>query len=236
MGRRRKLAEPGDPTKAILYARVSTGEQSLGLAAQRDAIERWCAAQQEPIQIVASFEDEATSGTTPLEDRPGLSAAVQALADHGAGLLVLHRRDRLARDVVISAVTERHVQRLGGRIVSVEGGVNGDGAEQVLLRTILDAIAAFERSLIRSRIKAALDVKRQQGERVGDIPLGYRLAKDKKTLVPDEQEQEVVERILRLRAEGLSYPAIALDLEQNGYEPRGKRWYPGTIRRIVIRS
>ena len=31
----------------------------------------------------------------------------------------------------------------------------------------------------RSRIKAALDVKRQRCERIGDIPLGFQLAKDK---------------------------------------------------------
>lgn len=236
MGRRRKIAEPGDATKAIAYTRVSTGEQSLGLAAQKDAIERWCAAQREPVQIVAWLQDEGVSGGTPLEDRVGLQAAVQAVEEHGAGLLVLHRRDRLARDVVISAVTERHVQRLGGRVVAVQGGANGTGAEQELLRTLLDAFAAFERSTIKSRIRAALDVKRRRNERIGDIPLGFTLAKDKKTLVPDDQEQEVVQRILRLRGQGLSYPAIARDLEENGYEPRGKRWYPGTIRRIVIRS
>jgi DNA invertase Pin-like site-specific DNA recombinase len=60
--------------------RVSTQEQAesgLGLEAQRAAIE--AAARRMGQQVAQVFEDAGISGAVPIDERPGLLAAVNAL-------------------------------------------------------------------------------------------------------------------------------------------------------------
>jgi site-specific DNA recombinase len=90
-----------------------------------------------------------------------------SLRAHGDGTLVVAKRDRLARDVAVSALIERAVRESGARIVSADGVGNGDGAADAFLRAILDAAAAYERELIRARTRAAMAVKRAKSERSG---------------------------------------------------------------------
>ena len=71
----------------------------------------------------------------------------------------------LARDVVVSGMVDRLVERVGGKVLSADG--NGDGPEHALRRNIVAAFAEYERALIRARTRAALAVKRARSERVG---------------------------------------------------------------------
>src|SRR5450432_2955744 len=96
---------PGNPKIAIVYLRVSTEEQRLGPEAQRATIEAWSA--REGVSVVAWCVDAGTSGAAAIEDRPALCEALAALREHGAGLLLVAKRDRIARDVVVAAAVER---------------------------------------------------------------------------------------------------------------------------------
>ena len=66
------------PVTIIGYIRVSTDEQSLSVEAQHQALTRWC--QTHEAQLLAVYEDVGVSGSTPLEKRPGLLSALNALA------------------------------------------------------------------------------------------------------------------------------------------------------------
>src|SRR6266852_5342253 len=101
---------PGDPSKVIGYVRVSTGEQALGPEAQRTALLAWCAAQ--GCTLVHVFFDQAVGGAAPADQRPGLSAALAGVKQHGAGILLVATRDRLARDTLIAALVEQRAQQL----------------------------------------------------------------------------------------------------------------------------
>jgi site-specific DNA recombinase len=228
--RRRKL--PGDPAKGVAYIRVSTSEQRLGPEAQRDAIRLWCA--REGIELVTLHQDLGVSGGADLEDRPGLLMALDDLVTHGAGVLVVAKRDRLARDVGNAAMIERLVGRAGGEIRCADGNGNGNGPAAMLTKGLLDLFAAHERAVIKARTKAALATKKARGERVGSIPYGYRLDSDGKRLIVDEHEQEIVKLVKLLRGEGATLMSIGQELSERGYTPRGRgRWHPDTISRIA---
>lgn len=232
MGRAKKIK--ADPGRAVAYLRVSTDDQALGPEAQRAAVERWCASH--GAQLVATFEDHVC-GASPLDKRPGLVAALDALAEHGAGVLLVAKRDRLARDVVLCAMVERLAERAGARVQSAAGeGTDGDDPAAMLMRRIVDAFAEYERALIRARTRAALGVKRGRGERVGQVPFGFRLAADGFHLEPHEEEQGVAARVRALRAEGLSLDAVAGRLNAEGVPARGERWYGMTVGRILARQ
>ncbi len=227
----RARKEPSDPKVAIGYIRVSTEDQLLGPDAQREAIERWAVSN--GVRVVEIFSDLGVSGGTEVEDRPGLLAAIHSLGVHAAGLLIVAKRDRLARDVMISAVIERLVERTDARIESADGAGNGTGPEAALMRAIIAAFAAYERALIRSRTKSALAVKRSRGERIsGRAPFGHSFDADSRVIV-NTAEQAIRVRVLELHAGGVSLNEIARRLNAEGVPCRGAQWYAGTIQRIV---
>ena len=147
-----KRINQGDSKVAVGYVRVSTEEQSLGPDAQRAAIERW--AQSRGVRVAAMFEDHGVSGGAPAEKRPGLLAALAALRENGAGVLVAAKRDRIARDTVIAAMVEQAAGRAGATLITADGASDGVGPEGALMRGIVDVFAAYERAAIRSRTRA----------------------------------------------------------------------------------
>ena len=227
----RRKPDP-DQTKAVAYLRVSTDRQDLSPDAQREAIAAWAKAHE--LDVVAWHEDRGVSGGADIDKRPGLLAALESLRTERAGSLLVARRDRLARDVLVSAMVERLCERVGARIQSADGTGNGSGPEAALMRNIVAAFSAYERMLIRSRTKAALAVKRERGERVGTIPYGYRLAGDGRHLEVDAAEQATVDRARVLHEDGLSLRGIGRALLSEGKAPRsGRQWHVQVIARLV---
>jgi len=161
----------GDPRVAVALLRVSTTDQELGPAAQRRAIEVW--AGREGIEIRSWRLEQGVSGATPLERRAILLQALDDVKAHRAGVFVVAKRDRLARDVVCAALIERLVERAGARVCAADGTGDTKGPEGALLRGIVDLFASYERLLIASRTKAALGAKKARGERTGGVPFGF---------------------------------------------------------------
>ncbi len=219
-----------DPTQAVAYIRCSTSRQDLSPELQRAAIEQW--ADREGVTVVAWHEDLAVSGGTEIDKRPGLLAAIESLQTESASILVVAKRDRLARDVLTNAMVERLCERAGAVLASADGTGNGDSPEAQLMRNMVAAFAQYERALIRSRTKAALAVKKARGERVGGVPYGYR--SEGGVLVEDEAEQVLVTRARELREEGLSLRAIGRALFREGHAPRtGKQWHVQVLARLA---
>lgn len=212
-----RRSRPGDPRTAVAYLRVSTDDQRLGLDAQRATIEGW--AQREGVSVVAWHVDAGVSGGSELDERPGLVAALGGLRAARAGVLVIAKRDRIARDVAIALMVERAVVSSGAVLTSADGVGNGSEPADQFMRTILDAAAAYERSLIRARTKAALRAKRASGFRAGNVPFGFTADADGK-LVPHEGEQAIVATVLELRAAGLSLRAIVAECARAGLVSR----------------
>ncbi len=73
--------------------------------------------------------------------------------------------------------------------------------------TVMAGAAELERNLIRERCNEGRKIRKAQGCRIGEIPFGFSLAADGKTLVKCGEEQEAIDsgarskiaRILRFR-------------------------------------
>lgn len=220
-----------DPKRVVGYVRVSTDEQNLSPEGQRNALAAWCAAN--GAELVAVFTDHGVSGGAAIADRPGLLAALAAMLEHGAGVLLAAKRDRLARDTMVAAMLEREAARCGATVRTVDGAGDGDSPEAMLMRRMVDAFAEYERLLIRARTKSALRVKRDRGERVSGVaPFGYRFEAGR--VVADAAEQRVVALVRAYRAEGLTLRAVADRLAANGILPRnGGAWRVATLHKIA---
>ena len=116
---------------AIAYLRASKDEQRLSGEAQQAMICSW--AERHGVSVVASFLDQGVSSVTPIEDRPALCEALVAVREHRAGILVVARRDRLARDPIITAMIERTAAARGATVVSASGEGNGDSPADLFI-------------------------------------------------------------------------------------------------------
>jgi DNA invertase Pin-like site-specific DNA recombinase len=220
-------------TKAIGYVRVSTGEQAasgLGLEAQRQALTE--AAARLGFVLGEVFEDAGLSGKLGLEGRPGLFSAIDGLKR--GDILLVAKRDRLGRDVVGMAMLERLIERKGARVLSADGSGNGDDAASLLQRRIVDAFSEFERLIIGQRTKAALQAKRQRGERAGTLPFGSQLGPDGQQLIEAPVEQDALRTLRELQHAGLSLRAIAAELTRQGFRTRtGGAWQGQYVHRLL---
>jgi DNA invertase Pin-like site-specific DNA recombinase len=98
----------------------------------------------------------------------------------------------------------------------------------------MDAAARLERRMIGARTKAALAVKKANGQRIsGRLPYGFQLAADGKALEPCRDEQKALERMRELRTAGMGGVRIAAALTAEGFNPRGKKWDAGNVQRIA---
>ncbi len=194
-----------NPALVVAYIRVSTDleRQALGAQAQRVAIEQW--ALKSGVTVSHWFVETVTGGAS-LDKRPVLLEAIATVAAVAAGGLVVQRLDRFSRDPLTAALAESELRKHGASLSCADGAGSGDSPTDELIRGILLSVARFEKALIRSRIKAALAVKRSKGERVGAPPYGFRV--EGTNLVADNAERAVIERLRVLRASGMTIRAV----------------------------
>jgi len=217
----RRRTRPGFSKIAVAYLRSSTDRQRLD--AQRDAIAAWAIAN--GVRIAAWHEDFGSSGELPPAARPGLTAALASVTEHRTGLLVASKRDRVSRDATETALLERDLARLGADLVTADGA-----SRDRLTSGILDLVAEHELGIIRGRITAALEAKRQRGEKLGGAaPYGWQTAGPRvphpsipgrflpQRLEPNPAEQQVIATARQLRdVHGWSLRDIVRELEELG--------------------
>jgi DNA invertase Pin-like site-specific DNA recombinase len=242
----RGLAEYPPLKKLAAYCRTSTQNGAGGdsLQAQEDACREWASANGHDLMLV--FRDASLSGALGVEDRPGLAASLVALDDGIVEGLVVHRPDRLARELHVQEVALAHVWAAGDHVRVFEAA---EGAEIVrddpndpqrrFLRQVMGAAAELERGLIKARLQGGRRRKAGQGGYIGGKRLhrrfGYELVRGE--YVPVPQEQVIIDDILTRRDEGATWDGIADTLNQRGVKPpSGAVWYAMTVRRIALRE
>jgi DNA invertase Pin-like site-specific DNA recombinase len=209
----------GAGLRAVAYLRVSTdsqGDSGLGLAAQYATIEARVAGKGWTLHAVST---DVASGKA-LTRRPALAEALEVLARGEADVLVCSKLDRLSRSTLDFASLLERSTREGWRVCVLDVDVDTTTPAGELTTSVLAASAQYERRLIGERTRAALAVKRAQG-----VTLGR----------PRRVTTEVADRVVALRAEGLSWRGVCATLEAEGVAPvgGGSRWYPASARRIA---
>ena len=232
------------------YCRVSTDQQEAGQSfdVQQADIVSYCAAAGLGIP---TFVLETGSAGKPLfpitlpgvsttdfeiSPRPLLTMLIARLVDHAVagGHLVLWKLDRLARiateqDMLLSLLRRRSVRvhsTLAGEQDLLDWSKNHDDPVRQLMRTMLGALAEYERTIIRMRTIAGARMKAAKGGWVGGgVPPGY--ISSGKELVVDPVVAEQVRRIFFLRDScGWSMPRIAADLGV-------PLWHKVRVRRVL---
>lgn len=215
---------PTGPAKYVAYYRVSTkrqGESGLGLDAQKAAVAGFVKG-----LIVAEFT-EVESGKN--NQREQLTLAIERAKKEGA-VLIIAKLDRLSRNASFIFALR-------------DSGVNFQCVDMPDANTltvgIFATLAQHERELISGRTKAALQVKRAQGIKLGS-PQNLTAEAQVKGVAGNVRKAELNENnrraasmIKMMLKAGRNYTEIAGELNQAGFRTaRGCEFQPTQVLRL----
>lgn len=222
-------------TPALGYVRVSgkgqAAEDRDGLRRQRENVERF--AKRANYEILEWYEDPGVSGTTELENRPGLESAATRIAGNGVKVMLIENSDRLARDLMVQEIIIKEFLTMKAQIITADGyDLTADDESRVFVRQVLGAASQFSKSLLVRRMRDARRKKKAEGKRVeGRKPFGSRPGEDKAL----QRMKEL--RHKPKRGDRLSFAQIAEKLTAEGFTTRtGKPWAAQVVGRILRRE
>ena len=194
---------------------------------------------------MAVHADHGMSGCLGPDDRPGLAAALVAVERGDADGVVVHRLDRLARELHVQEAALARAWEAGGRVFeAVEGEVPRDDPDDPyrrFVRQVMGAAAELERGMIAARLRTGRRRKRERGGYTGGptVPFGQRVEGEGKDahLVADPHHASTVAKIVELRGARLTLAAIADRLNAESLpSPQGSRWHATSVKRVLLRA
>lgn len=232
--------------RLVLVRRVSTAGQAVdgyGLPAQEADGRKWAKAQSTPrvriVHMVTDGDEKAgKSGTTLLDERPGLMEAVEWIAEGRADGILAPNLDRLARELTVQEAVLSYVWALGGRIFTADHGehLEDDASDpmRTAMRQMRGVFHQLDRGLIIKRLTEGRQAKGERGGYAYGAPRFGQRAVDKE-LTDDERENSIAEQMERWRdEEGLSIRAICARANTEGLpSKRGGKWHPTTVARLL---
>ena len=227
---------------AIGYCRCSTQEQTdsgLGLKAQAERIQAYCVMRK--LGLLDIITDAGVSGGKPLASRDGGQRLLAAIRQHKADAVVMLKLDRMFRNAgdCLTTVERWEKQNVSLHVVDLGGNaIDTTSAAGRFMLVVLAGAAEMERNLVAERTRAAMAIKRANGQRIGAIPYGYDLADDGVTLTPNESEQSIIAEMKAMRAKGWTLEAVAEELTERGVPTKtGKsgRWAHQVVAGILRR-
>jgi site-specific DNA recombinase len=218
-------------TKAVGYIRVSTADQARegwSLGGQRKRIRAYC--ESRGWKLAKVYADEGVSSGAR---RPAFERMVSDVLGDGISVIVALKLDRLGRSAAGLLTFYEQLEAKGVHVVTIEDSIDTSTANGRLMRTVLAAVAEWERDAIRDRTRNGVRAAMDGGKRVGQPPFGYAVQDGR--LVEQKSEQRVLRRIQSRHEAGHSYATIARELNDDGVPARGGRWHATTIARTLAR-
>jgi len=220
--------------KAMGYVRVSTDEQAregISLDNQKAKIESYCTLHD--MELIGIIEDAGKSGKDLHRD--GMKALIDSMKCRQINAVVVYKLDRLSRKVIDTLNLIELMRNHSIAFHSITDNIDTKSAMGKFFLNVMASLAQMERDLISERTRDALQRKISRNERVGQIPYGWTLSSDGKTLALNKKEQKAIALIRDLHGKGYSYRAICRELEAKHHEPVGSRWHHQTIKNILGR-
>lgn len=171
--------------KVALYLRCSTVQQNLEI--QRSDLRRYAEAR--GFEVVEEYSDFGVSGTK--DRRPALDQMMKASRQRKFDCIIIWRLDRLGRNTRHLLTLLDEFESLQIPLVSLHEGFDLSTPIGRVVATVLAALSAFEREIIRERVVAGIQNAKAKGKKLG------------------RPKHVDTNAIRRLRAEGKTYAMIS---------------------------
>ncbi|EGQ2836980.1 recombinase family protein [Staphylococcus pseudintermedius] len=198
------------------YIRVSTERQveDYSIEGQITQIEQYC--QFNGYELVDIYADRGISGKSM--NRPELQRMLNDAKNGKLDCVMVYKTNRLARNTsdLLTIVEELHRQNV--EFFSLSERMEVKNSTGKLMLQILASFSEFERNTILENIYNRQHQRALEGYYQGNLPLGYNNIPDnKKELMINQHEANIVKYIFESYAKGHGYRKIANALNHKGY-------------------
>ena len=253
----RKTSSAPTPNKPCALVRVSTDEQAeqFSIPMQIADIKQYCA-QELGVTLSDSdiFVEEGVSGRPgPLAKRPGLNAALVACSVGTYTHLIVHKIDRLGRNVGLMASALDTMVDYNIAFISVRDKVDASTPHGRLYIALFCAIAQWYSDNLSEETKKGKEGRKRAGLYNGALPFGYIRGEGAHAIpladihpfsstgtdgiIRSTSNSAGLLTIFTLCAQGVTARAIATHLNFMGYRTTGtrgrNRFYKDTVLKIL---
>lgn len=227
---------PNPPSRAVIYARISTAEQSsYSLENQKEACKKLC--DYRDLKVIAMEEDDGYSGDSL--DRPGIQRILAMAQRKEFDHLIIWKLDRLSRRVSDTLeILEKHLIPKGIKFLSQqEEYLNTDSPFATAVLQILSVMAQLERANILEKTGIGRLRHLELKKYLGQAAYGYEFNENSELRVV-KKEAEVVLKIFRWYTEDnftMSQIAEKLNAEFI-HSPRKDTWDKASVRNTLSRK
>ena len=203
--------------RVAMYSRYSSHlQRDESLEAQEYAMKRYI--QEKGYCLVKRYADEAVSGTTV--KRPQFQQMLVDAQNKEFDVLLVHKLDRLGRNILDMLETQRMLHSLGVKIDSVRENYDDSPEGEMFKHIQLAMNEYYSRNLGAEVMKGLLVNARECRYNGGHVLWGYKVNPETKKFEIEPKEAEVVRLIFEKFVEGWTYSEIADYLNIRGFKNR----------------
>ncbi len=221
--------------KVCAYCRVSTDseEQLTSYSSQIKHYSEMIKSNPE-WEFVGIYADEGITGTK-IEKRNEFIRMVEDALSGKIDIIIAKSISRFARNTVDSLQTCRKLREHNIDVYFEKENIHTLNLDSEMFLTLYSAFAQAESESISMNVKMGIKAKMKRGEFISNAGCyGFNWNKLTKNIEINEEKAEVVRKIFNWYASGIGSHTIAKRLnKENIPSPKGKKWIPTTIRKII---
>ena len=210
--------------RVALYCRVSTEEQAnegYSISAQLQVLRQYT--QLYGWEIAEEYIDEGKSGKN-VKGRPAMRKLVEDVEKDKFQAVLVWKISRLSRNMLDTLKLLDKFEKYGVKFISYSENFDTSTPIGRLVLQLMASIAEMERNTLAENVKLGMKQRALEGLWNGGVVFGYDHT-DKKMLVINHKEAEIVRLIFNLYANGKGLKAIANHLNKAGYRTKRNRYF-----------
>jgi DNA invertase Pin-like site-specific DNA recombinase len=230
---------PDTQLRAVIYLRVSDRsqverddtEEGYSIPAQREACMQLI--REQGWSLADEYCDRGESASKDDDARPQFNAMLQRIYERGdVDAIVVHKRDRFARNAARHLALRAALRKRGVRLVSVVNKLE-ETAAGMLAEGIEALVNEYHSANLSAEVKKGMRQKAQMGGWIHRAPIGYLNRKEWEAgrrmayVIPDPERAPLVAEAFRLYGGGeYTLEQLATEMEARGLRMRAWRNRP----------
>ena len=198
----------------VIYARFSSHTQTeQSIEGQLQVCYDF--AQRNDMTVIHEYIDRAISGTT--DNRQQFQQMIADSKKRHFEAVLVYQLDRFARNRFDSAVNKAKLRENGVKVISAKENISDDPSG-IILESVLEGYNEYYSVELSQKIRRGMDINVQKRLILGgQCPLGFKIDKENKTYIIDEDTAPIVKTIFEMYDSGSLVSEIVNYLNSQGY-------------------
>ena len=217
--------------KNLGYVRCSTTKQENSVETQKKMILDFCDINN--IKLDEIIIDDGISGSgEKTNKRNGYNSVMEMIENSEVNNLIVISISRWGRNLgeiykSVELMTKKDVN-----FFSIKENIDTSSPYGRFTINLLSSLYEMELELVRERVKDTLRVKKENNKVYSKVPYGFD--RDGDDLIENKKEKRLLNKMFRLKNNGLSYGKICDYLKRNRHKTKsGGKWTPSNVYSVM---